>query len=128
MEKCRIYKNLFQIEKDTQQVIIKDWINVLFRQTVVEDLKLREKYAKEVRKKYTRKALYLDIIGNDRKEIKLWELIMKKLQGRKYNIKNRRLMKSTSKCKALTMKWDEALKAKEQCMQMYKKNKKNKNH
>jgi hypothetical protein len=74
-----------------------------------------------LRKKYVGQVLYSDVIGKDRKELHLWNLILTRLQQRRVDTRKiRRLMHSTGQHRALQLNLPAALRAQKACKQLYK--------
>jgi hypothetical protein len=60
-------------------------------------------------KKIAGKVLFSGVIGKDRKEIRLWELVIPQILGRRMDTRKiRRLMQQTDQPRALRMTLDEA--------------------
>jgi hypothetical protein len=90
-----------------------------------QDDKLREDCKTKIRKKYAGNVVYSDIIGNDRKEIRLWNLITTRLHNRRVDTRKiRRLMLQVQQPTALCMDHEAVDKAKTATMQRYKEHKK----
>jgi hypothetical protein len=97
----------------------------LYENLLELDDQLREQYKQNLRKKYAGQVLYSDVIGNDRKELHLWSLVLNRLQQRGVDTRKiRRLMHSTGQNRALQMDLPAATRAQQECKQLYKLHKK----
>jgi hypothetical protein len=94
-------------------------------ETVIKlDDELREACKKSIRKKYAGQVPYSDVIGKDRTEIRMWKLVIKRLQNQRTDTRKiRRLMNKVEIPNALRLTFDEAIKAQKACYTRYKTNK-----
>jgi hypothetical protein len=98
----------------------------LFEDILTLDDRIREQCKIKIRKKFAEKVPFSDVIGKDRKEIRLWELIIPRISGKRIDTRKiRRLMKQTDQPTALRMTLQEAETAQAKCWTKYKTNNKN---
>jgi hypothetical protein len=88
------------------------------------DDNLRQQCKESIRKKYAGQVPYSDVIGKDRTEIRMWKLVIKRLQNQRTDTRKiRRLMQKVSVTNALQLSMQEALNEQKTCLIRYKKNK-----
>jgi hypothetical protein len=98
----------------------------LFEDLITLDDQIRTKCKTSLRKQFAGKVPFSDVIGRDRKEIRLWELVITRILGRRMDTsKIRRLMHTTHQPRALRMNLHEAEQAQIACKIKYKKDKTN---
>jgi hypothetical protein len=98
----------------------------IFEDLLALDDQLREQCKIKIRKKFAGQVLFSDVIGKDRKEIRLWELVIPRILGRRADTRKiRRLMKQTDQPRALRMTIEEAETAQDTCRKKYKTDKAN---
>jgi hypothetical protein len=97
----------------------------LFEELITLDDQIRTNCKLSLRKKFAGKVPFLDVIGRDRKEIQLWELVITRILGRRMDTRKiRRLMHTTHQPRALHMNLHKAEQAHQTaCKIKYKKDK-----
>jgi hypothetical protein len=98
----------------------------LFEDILALDDQIREQCKLQTRKKIAEKVPFSDVIGKDRKELRLWELVIPRILGRRMDKRKiRRLVKQTDQPRALGMTLQEAETAQAKCWTKYKTDKNN---
>ena len=96
-----------------------------FESLLHKDYVIRQKARKKCIKFYAGKTPYSDVIGNNRKELHLWSLILQHRKKRRIDTRKlRRLMRQTGQGNALQLTEAEATTKEKQCRQRYWKHKK----
>jgi hypothetical protein len=97
----------------------------LFKTLIKQDDELREQCKHSIRKKYAGTVPYSDVIGKDRKEIRMWKLVIKRLNSQQTDTRKiRRLMNSAEiPSNTLQLASHEAENALKECYERYKTNK-----
>ena len=87
-----------------------------FENVIKLDDELRQQCKLLIRKKYAGQVPYSDVIGKDRTEIRLWKLVITRLQNQRTDTRKiRRLMKQVENTNALRLNLHEALKVQTAC-------------
>jgi hypothetical protein len=98
----------------------------LFEELIILDDQIRTNCKLSLRNKIAGKVPFSDVIGRDRKEIWLWELVITRILGRRMDTRKIwRLMHTTHQPRALRMNLHEAEQAQTACKIKYKKDKAN---
>jgi len=98
----------------------------LFETLLTRDHAIRSQAKIKCRPFYSGKVLYSDTIGNDRKEIHLWNMVVARRLGKRSDTRSiRRLMHTTSQPLALQLSLAEVQAAQLACYERYKLHKKN---
>jgi hypothetical protein len=98
----------------------------IFEEIITIDDELRKKCKQSLRQKFAGKVPFSAEIGKDRKEIRLWKLIITRILGRRMDTRKiRRLMRQTEQPRALQMNLHEAEQAQKACKTKLKKDKAN---
>jgi hypothetical protein len=118
-------QKLFGLEKKAQlqQFTVNEAME--YEQLIQLDFGIRQKARKKCVKFYSGKVPYSDVIGLDRNEIHLWNLVVQRLKNRRTDTRKiRRLMKKTKQYDALRLDLEHAEIRQLQCNQRYKQHKK----
>lgn len=84
------------------------------------DDSIRQTARQQSRRFYAGQVLYSDVIGRDYKELRLWQLVIKRRSGIRTDTRNiRRLMRKTQQMHALQVTLEEAKLEKQRCFRQY---------
>jgi hypothetical protein len=98
----------------------------IFEEIITIDDELRKKCKQSLRQKFAGKVPFSAEIGKDRKEIRLWKLVITRILGRRMDTRKiRPLMRQTEQPRALQMNLHKAEQAQKACKKKYKKDKAN---
>ena len=91
-----------------------------YEHLLVIDLSIRNRAKLRCRPFYSGQVMYSDTIGNDRKEIHLWNMVISRRVGKRSDTRAiRRLMKSTNQPLALQLTLEQAKSAQAACQERY---------
>ena len=121
----RIPEKLATLQTKINEGCFTNHDEAIYNQLCLLDDGIRTQAKRKARPYYAGQVLYSDVIGQDYHEIRLWQLIQKRLSGRRVDTRHiRRLMRSTNQPTALRMLPEEVLTAQQACIRRYRKHKK----
>ena len=117
---------IFHLEHKAQQgIFTQDEDTKTYEAILASDHLIRKEAKKRCRPFYSGQVLFSDVIGQDRKEMHLWNMVIARRLGKRSDTRAiRRLIISTNQPRALQLTLEEALQQQTECVKRYKIHKK----